>query len=178
MTSRGKPHLLGKFYSLTADARGALRQDLESWFGKVFDSHEIGRLNLADDLLGRTATIGVMRDAGKDGRPRAAITSIMLPPKGRPAKVQTLSDPVVFGVEQFDRRAYESLPQWLQQIVSRSPEYRRASSGNSEATTKETLDEKLNGGGSKAPADPDLDDEIPFAACAVVEPSLKRRVLA
>jgi hypothetical protein len=161
LTSRGKPHVLGKFYSLTADARGALREDLESWFGKPLDSYEISRLNLVDDLLGRTCTLGVLRDVGKDGKPQAAITSVMLPAKGKPAKTVTASDPIVFGFEDFDRRAYESLPQWLQNIVSRSPEYRRAVSGDS-GTTKERLDEKLNGGGARVPADNDLDDELPF----------------
>src|SRR5262249_13935961 len=70
LTSRGKPHVLGKFYNLVADGRGALRQDLESWFGKPLSSTEIGSLELTEALLGRTATLGIMRDVRQDGKPR------------------------------------------------------------------------------------------------------------
>jgi hypothetical protein len=126
MTSRGKPHVLGKFYNLVSDSRGSLRQDLESWFGKPLSGAEIGNLNLVEDLLGRTATLGVMRDTRQDGKPRAAITSVMLPPKGKRTKVQTLSDPLVFAFEGFDQLTYAALPQWLRNIIGRAPEYRRA----------------------------------------------------
>ena len=62
-TSKGKPHVLGKFYNLTGNERGTLRQDLESWYGKHFSKEEIAELDLIEALLGRTATIGVMHAA-------------------------------------------------------------------------------------------------------------------
>jgi hypothetical protein len=159
-TSRGKPHVLGKFYNLVSDARGALRQDLESWFGKPLTAVEIANLDLVEDLLGRTATLGVIRDARQDGKPRAAITSVMLPPKGKPVMSQTLSDPIIFGLDgDFDRRAYEALPQWLQTIVARSPEYPRASTGMGLVQEPPIRDGR---NGRFPPADPDLDDSIPF----------------
>jgi hypothetical protein len=87
----------------------------------------------------------------------------MLPPRGKPAKTQTINDPIVFGLDgEFDRRAYEALPQWLKTIVSRSPEYRRATDPSAGSTTAERLDMHLGGGGSEKRPDPDLDDQIPF----------------
>ena len=60
--------VLGKFYNLTGNARGALRQDLESWYGKPLSNEEIGELDLIEALPGRTATIGVMHAVPQGGR--------------------------------------------------------------------------------------------------------------
>src|SRR5262249_42051954 len=146
----------GRFYNLTSNERGSLRQDIESWFGRALSSTEIGNLDLTEALLGRTATIGIMQNMRQDGQPRAAITSVMLPPKGKPVTAQTLSDPIIFGLDgEFDRRAFEALPQWLQTIVARSPEYRRAAAGHhSGAPVKEQIDERLNGGSPSCPPHP------------------------
>jgi hypothetical protein len=68
-TSNGKPHAVGKFYNLTANERGSLRQDLESWFGQMLTNGEIEGLDLTEALLGRTASIGIMRSTRQDGQP-------------------------------------------------------------------------------------------------------------
>jgi hypothetical protein len=55
---KGKPFLVGKFYNFTGDSRGPLRQDLESWFGRVLDQAELEKLDLINELIGRIGQIG------------------------------------------------------------------------------------------------------------------------
>jgi len=158
-TSKGKPHVLGKFYNLTGNERGTLRQDLESWYGKHFSKEEIAELDLIEALLGRTATIGVMHAAPQGGRLRAQITSVMLPPRGKPPKTMPMTAPIAFGFEgDFDRHAYEALPEWLKSIISRSLEYQRlVNEGEDQGTTDERLKRRLDKDDYN-----DLDDALPF----------------
>ena len=69
LTPKGKPFVVGKFYTLTGDARGALRQDLESWFGRVFDQGEIEELDLLEELIGRPAPSVSYTRRERTGRP-------------------------------------------------------------------------------------------------------------
>jgi len=171
-TSRGKPHTVVRYYSLTASRKGNLRQDLESWFGRVFSDEELPQLDLIAELIGRTATIGVMHDVGKDGEPRAQITSIMLPRKGIPVRTATVNAPITFALDDgLDREAYNSLPEFLREIISRSPEYQAATRPDpAEGTLDKRVKAKLTTTPSpaKKPEKPkvtvaeDLDDEIPF----------------
>ena len=65
----------------------------------------------------------------------------MLPPHGKPAKAMPMTTPMVFGFEgDFDRHAYEALPEWLKSSISQSPGYRRyVSEGEDQGTTDERL---------------------------------------
>jgi hypothetical protein len=67
LTSKGKPFVIGKFYNLTGDARGNLRQDLESWFGRALDLAELEELDLILEVIGRTGTIGLMPQSNQSG---------------------------------------------------------------------------------------------------------------
>jgi hypothetical protein len=167
LNSRGKPFAVGKFYNLTGDARGALRQDLESWFGRVFDQGELEELDLLTELIGRTGTIGLVHNTGQNGQPRAAVTSIMLPRRGTVERAQTVTAPIKFGIEDgFDRNAYDALPEWLRNIVARSPEYQSAVAPEiAQGSTDERLKAHLGARwqpASAAGSSRDLDDDIPF----------------
>jgi len=122
LNSRGKPFVVGKFYNLTGDARGNLRQDLESWFGRVLDQAELEELDLLEELIGRTGTLGLAHQTTPQGQTRAVVTSIMLPRRGTAERMRTMNAPIIFGLEDgLDRKAYDDLPEWLRNIVARSP---------------------------------------------------------
>jgi hypothetical protein len=185
-TSKGKPFQVGKFYSLSRNARGHLRQDLESWLGRVLEDSEFEGLDLLT-LVGRAGTIGLKHEANQAEEIRAMITSISPARKGIPTRLQTLSAPVLFGFEEnggFDRDAYNDLPEWLRNIVAKSPEHRNAGiSGIAQGSTDEQLRAQLaaqpspaNPPAKRGPvltrpgtapvaaaaADAPLDDDIPF----------------
>jgi hypothetical protein len=171
----GKPPTIGKFYTVTDDPRGNLRQDLESWMGRTFTTDEFCALDL-EDLIGRTCTLGVANSAATDGRMRATITSIMLPNRGMPERAQPLTAPMSFTFDgAFNKQAYNDLPPWLRDIVARSPEYRKATEPElAQGTTADRMRQRLGtdpqaaseGGvtrlSGKPGVDDDLDDAIPF----------------
>ena len=169
LNSNGKPFVVGKFYTLTGDARGTLRQDLESWLGRVFDQGEIEEIDLLTELIGRTGTLGLVHNTTQNGQTRAQVTSIMLPRRGTAERIATVNAPITFGIEDgLDRNAYDALPEWLRNIVAKSPEYQRAVTPE---TPQDSTDERLQahlGKNRKKPASPagkadqELDDDIPF----------------
>jgi hypothetical protein len=169
LNSNGKPFVVGKFYTLTGDARGKLREDLESWFGRVFDQGEIEELDLLAELTGRTGTLGLVHNTTQNGQTRAQVTSIMLPRRGTAERIATVNAPITFGIEDgLDRNAYDALPEWLRNIVAKSPEYQKAvAPETAQGSTDERLKEHL-GKNRKKPATPagkadqELDDDIPF----------------
>jgi hypothetical protein len=163
-----RPGVVGKFYTLTGDARGKLREDLESWFGRVFDQGEIEELDLLAELIGRTGTLGLVHNTGQNGQTRAQVTSIMLPRRGTAQRVSTINAPITFGLEDgLDRNAYDALPEWLRNIVAKSPEYQRAitpetAQSSTEERLKSHLGKNKQPAGASAKADQELDDDIPF----------------
>jgi hypothetical protein len=128
--SHGKPFVVGKFYNLVSNSRGTLKQDIESWFGRTIDEDDFCEMDLANALQGRTCTLGIVHEVAADGKPRETITSIMLPRKGIPIHKQTQSDPVAFSLESpLDRDSYNALPEFLRNIIARSPEYQDLTRG-------------------------------------------------
>jgi hypothetical protein len=122
----GKPFVLRRTYTETLDPQGALRPDIEGWFGKSLTDTELAELDFAD-LLGAVWQLGVMHQQSGD-KVYANITSVMAPPAGGPKKVKTFYDPVSFSLQArpFAAAEYSALPQWVQTVVSQSPDYRRA----------------------------------------------------
>ena len=94
------------------------------------------------------------------------MTSIMLPRRGTPQHVETVTAPIQFGFEDgFSRDAYNELPEWLRNIVARSPEYQRAVSpetGSTDDRLKAHLGKKKQPAAAAAAANQTLDDDIPF----------------
>jgi hypothetical protein len=187
LNSKGKPFLVGQFYNLTGDARGRLRQDLESWFGRVFEPSELDGLDLLDELIGRTGTIGLVHQAGQNGQLRAQVTSIMLPRRGTPERELPTTTPLAFGLEDgLDRDAYGDLPEWLRGIIAKSPEYQQAIAPTlARGSTDGRLKVHLGGAGQRAAApsgtvDDDIDDAIPFISndlAAEPIPVLRKRTV-
>jgi hypothetical protein len=190
LNSQGKPFVVGKFYTLTGDARGALRQDLESWFGRVFDQGELEEIDLLAELIGRTGTLGLMHNTAPNGQIRARVTSIALPRRGTAERTATANAPITFGIEDgLDRGAYDALPEWLRTIVAKSPQYREAVAPK---TPQGSTDERLKAhlGTKRDPAraagtvndlDDDLDHDITFIdanPAAEPIPVLRKRVVA
>jgi len=91
----------------------------------------------------------------------------MLPRRGTAARLETVNAPIKFGIEDgFDRNAYDALPEWLRNIVARSPEYQKAVAPETpQGSTDERLKahlEKKKQPASAAGSPRDLDDDIPF----------------
>jgi hypothetical protein len=177
-TAQNKSMAVGQFYTLVTDPRSNLCRMLEAWFGYSMPADRLAELDLSEALLGKTALLGIKHSPGRDGQMRAAISSIAPASEGSPNKTTTLSNPIVFSLEDgFDQDAYNALPVWLQNIVAKSLEYQKAVAPLSELPTNERLKAHLGSGGNGRSTAEDLDDDIPFiTADPAFEPYLKRRI--
>ena len=114
-------------------------------------------------------TRALVHNTTQSGQTRAQVTSIMLPRRGTAERISTVNAPITFGIEDgLDGNAYDELPEWLRNIVAKSPEYQRAVAPE---TPQGSTDERLKahlGKNRKKPATPagkadqELDDDIPF----------------
>jgi hypothetical protein len=170
LTSKGKPFVVGRFYNLVANAKGALKQDVESWFGRTIEEDEFCELDLAHELIGRTCTIGIVNEALADGKTKATITSIMLPRKGLPKTTQPMNDPMSFSLEEpLNRDAYAALPEWLRNIIARSTEYQQLVRGDhaGHGTLGDQVKEKLTPSRKPLQRPPSKEDEEALANDAI-----------
>jgi len=76
----GKPHYVGRRYTLSLHERSSLRKDLEAWRGRSFTEEELEGFDV-ERLLGAAALLSVVQQA-RDGSVYANINAIMRPPKG------------------------------------------------------------------------------------------------
>jgi hypothetical protein len=123
--ANGKPLTLFRRYTMSADPRSTLRQDLESWVGRTLTDEELGRLDLAQ-FLGATVLLNIRHEARGD-KTYANITAVLPPPEGRERRARPLSPIVEFSLQQrpFDEDGYERLPDWLKMVLRTLPSTRR-----------------------------------------------------
>lgn len=75
-----KPMMATKRYNLSVNEKATLRKDLESWYGKTFDSKELEAKGFdVEKLLGRPALLNLTHS--EDGK-YANVTSVNPPMKG------------------------------------------------------------------------------------------------
>jgi hypothetical protein len=113
-------------------------------------------------------TRALVHNTTQSGQTRAQVTSIMLPRRGTAERISTVNAPITFGIEDgLDGNAYDELPEWLRNIVAKSPEYQRAVApetpqGSTDDHLKAHLGKKKQPANTSAKADQELDDDIPF----------------
>src|SRR5215472_15697436 len=62
LRSDGQPFSISRRYGYSSDTKATLRQDIESWLGRVLTGADLGKLDLTE-LLGRTCTLGIKQEA-------------------------------------------------------------------------------------------------------------------
>jgi hypothetical protein len=156
-TSGGRPFTLNRRYNYTSHPSGSLRSDLDALFGQPLSSADIAKFDLAG-LLGMTCIVGVSH-VDRNDRTYANIMSVMQRPKGVPARMPC-DDGGAFSLsdEPFDRAGFDALPQWIQTLISQSPEFQAVVAAPQD--TKAALERVLR----PPPRERDglADDEIPF----------------
>lgn len=118
------PFMVTKKYTLSAHPKSSLRADLESWYGKRFNDHDLeaaGGFDLAK-VLDRPALLNIVHDeTGK----YANIKTISPLMKGMacPARV---GDLVFFALvyDLFDPVVYGGMSEKMQAKIASSPEYK------------------------------------------------------
>lgn len=117
-----QPAMISKFYTLSLASKSNLRHDLESWRGKAFLPEELAGFDLTH-LLGVPCLLQVIHKTGKDGKTRAVIGNISKVPKGIEVPAQILPSRV-FDMDERDMNVFAELPEWLQNKIKESNEWK------------------------------------------------------
>lgn len=153
--SNGRPFVVAKTYTFSSYASSALMIHLESWLGRAPDAN----FDL-ESLLERVAVIGVKHEESQRGGTYAGLTTVMGPPAGVPEYRAPHNPTVLFTFSPFNSATYDSLPQWMQDMISRSPQYAVAT-GRAPALAAPAPAAQLAAAPRRRLAE-DLDDAIPF----------------
>lgn len=140
----GQPFMISSRYTFSSFERAKLMLHLNSWRGRPFTDEEYGSFEM-ENLIGKGCFLNLIHEPSKDGsRTYCNIASIAALPKGTKTPELT-NQPVYFSLDEPDEAVWHELPEWMQEIISRSPEY-----------------QALRNGPPVEAEQPFEDDEVPF----------------
>ena len=137
------PFVVGKRYTLSHNEKAQLRMDLESWYGKTFNTVDLDKAGGFDleKLVGRPAMINVVHS--EDGK-YANIKSINPMPNGMECPSQ-INESFIFSIDDVNNPAkLEKLSDKMKEFIMQAQEI----AGKPAMATANTA--------------PDFDDDIPF----------------
>ena len=113
----GRPFSVKRDYTLSFNEKSNLYQDLISWRGRAFTDDELKQFNLFN-VMGAPAMVNVVHRTADNGRTYANVGSIGPLPKGMTCP-DMINDPVEFSLDDYSQEAWDKLPEWLQNRISR-----------------------------------------------------------
>lgn len=124
VTDKGEPMSISKRYTLSLSDRSQLYADLVSWRGKAFTVGELAGFDLKN-ILGKWCMLTVLHESSDDGsKTYANVKTISQVPK---QMLQSLPEgfntPTMYDIDNHDDEVFESLGQYTQQVIAKSPEY-------------------------------------------------------
>lgn len=138
----GRPFSISSRYTLSLFDQAILRQHLESWRGRSFTDEELNGFDVKN-VLGKYCLLSVVHN--KDGdKTYANVKGIMPVPKGMD-KPGPVNQDVYFDIDTGD---INSIPEWVQNVVKKSDEWKAKGGVAPAAQPKGHFD--------------DLADDVPF----------------
>lgn len=141
----GRPFAISSRYTLSLFDQALLRQHLESWRGKSFTDEELAGFDVKN-VLGHYCLLSIVHNKEGD-KTYANVKGIMPVPKGMEKPAAVNSD-VYFDMDTSD---IATLPEWVQNVVKKSDEWKAKSSTNATSQNK-----------TSAGKFDDMEDDIPF----------------
>ena len=117
----GKPFIVSKFYTASLGDKANLRKDLVNWRGREFTEEELAGFE-SKNILGKPCMVQITpNDKGKN-----RVTGVMALMKGTECPPQ-VNPPIYFSLEreEFDARVMESLSEYYQELIKKSPEFEK-----------------------------------------------------
>jgi len=152
LMDNGKPFAVSKEYNLSSFNKSTFMKDMKSWLGFEptvgFDT---------STLIGKACNVTVIHEPSKDGQNTYANVSTISPLKKNEVAPKSFNPPLVFELtpEKFSVSVLESLPDFLQEKIRKSPEYVEAINWMNGIRPDKTIYGPPAG-------HPVLNDEIPF----------------
>jgi hypothetical protein len=122
-----KPMVVSIELTRSLGERATLRKHLETWRGQAFTSKELASFSLKN-LLGKACLLTLIHKTSQAGRNYCAIQGIAKLPKSMKAPAKTENGHVFYEIEQGEGGQFGELPEWLQEKIRASREFRGASS--------------------------------------------------
>jgi hypothetical protein len=122
-----KPMVVSIELTRSLGERATLRKHLETWRGQAFTSKELASFSLKN-LLGKACLLTLVHKTSQAGRNYCAIQGIAKLPKSMKAPAKTENGHVFYEIEQGEGGQFGELPEWLQEKIRASREFRGASS--------------------------------------------------
>ncbi len=148
-----KPRVLSQRFTLSLHQKSNLRPMLEAWRERAFTKEELdpdtGGFEM-ENVLGALCKILVLREPGKDGKEYANIKQVSKFPANE-TKPEFTINPVYYDIEKHGTNIPEGTPEWIQEIIKDSDEYRQT-----------TGDGWVEQGPESGPGQSAEDDDIPF----------------
>ncbi|KKQ74831.1 MAG: hypothetical protein US97_C0056G0013 [Microgenomates group bacterium GW2011_GWF1_38_5] len=139
-----QPFSISNDYTLSMFEGANLRRDLEGWRGKGFSEEEATHFDITK-LVGVACLLNVIHKPAKNGKTYANIASISTLPKGIICPAQ-INPSRILQFEDFDYNLYKELPEFLQEKISASPEFKALMKIESETTTETIINQVADGG--------------------------------
>lgn len=154
--SEVRPFVVYKDYTASVSPKATLAKDIASWTGKKVDPKQPFN---PEAMLGKECQIQVAHVTSKTGSEYVRIMSIMQVPTdkktGKPIKVTKAANPLVFlslDKDEFDQAVFDELPEFLQENIKDTPEYKALGLSAPKKPAKEAeAKHKPTSGRKKAP---------------------------
>lgn len=129
-----QPYVLSKDFTLSMHEKASLRKWLEAWRGKNFTNAESEAFDITN-LVGKACMLNVIHTT-KGDKTYANISGVSSMPKGLTCPPQ-INDSVVFSVEAFDQKLFDSFPDYIKDKIKGSVEYKAMQHPNAVTTDPE-----------------------------------------
>lgn len=122
------PFTVGKRYTLSHNEKAILRLDLESWYGRRFDTRvldERGGIAI-EKLVGRAALLNIVHS--EDGQ-YANVVSVNPLPDGMQCP-PAVNPPFIFGFDPYEPGVFAKLSDRMQEFIKGSAEWQKINNGH------------------------------------------------
>lgn len=118
------PRVLSQRFTLSLHQKSNLRPMLEAWREKSFTQAELDGGFELKNVLCAPCKILVLHETGKDGKEYANIKQVGKFPANE-TKPEFTINPVYYDIEEHGLNIPEGTPEWIQDIIKDSDEYRQ-----------------------------------------------------
>ena len=119
------PMTVDREFTLSMHENAQLRAFLGNWRGKAFTDDEAFTFDISK-LVGAYAMISVAHSESKNGKTYANVVSaVKLPKELSNAKPEGVHEAVIFNLDDPDLQVFDALPQWMQEKIQQSPEWKK-----------------------------------------------------
>lgn len=119
----GKPMVISREYTFFMGDKANLRKDIEAWRGAKFTEEGAKDFDI-EVLLGKPCQLTIVhKTALSSGNVRDEVVSVSGIAKGMQIPAQTNSNKVL-SFENWNESAFDSLPKYIQEKITSSPEYK------------------------------------------------------